>query len=652
MKIRKDGSRNSKKVLLLDKQKAINKRYKRNKEAEDLKYRSSDFKMVSLSGQSFSEVVKMEKEKIRKEKKNNIKRIFLGFFVSLLIIFFILYILIRFRYIKVDLSIFENNINTSYLYNNTDEDILNLLFEYINESNTEYTENNYAFELIEDTKKEEKTNDDLEKKQDEKIKEEKNTNYDFFNLLKKYKEIIENTKIEYKRKEEDNLKYKEEINVWAYNQPVYTNKFLVDKNQVIYDSLALKEKVNTTVDALRSYFKKYYIYDYVIDKIKILDKDLNIENLEIVKKYVNEDEKDNFKNNVDYSNLNKERELNALKKILIFPKIKNEIFPYINFERKDEYIKININLEKKDKILKTLKNIVESIKEDENFKKDIAEYIYIYLNRKPKYLIKEYSKNEILNNINKFVENFEENEEEIKNKYLNILENIKSIELIYYTTSYNSMNKSKNKISKIENIIEFNNFKNINLDKLKITKTYSYQEGKDIKASSKKSNILKDDEEIRKEEKKIIDEAQIEANKDLKIHQRIKEIKENYTNEDTKAVKDAKNRRNQNIVRPVLEEINKVLIENVKQDGDMSKINNQQEVKALLDEKINGKSKNKNEEKYNKKLQSINFKSDIGENLENIIYTRIILNLEGKTFLIKTTLTKENTLNLSEYEIE
>lgn len=659
MKVKRTKDKTKKRILLLDKQKKVNEIYKRNKEAEDLKYKSSDFKVVSLSGVSFSEVLKEEKEENKKRKKQNRKRIFFAFLFSIVLILFVVYILIRFKFIDASkyFKVLNNNVNTSFLYNDTNEEILNVLFEYKKESYVEYLENNFSFEY--DLKEQKNENKENKKEKENKEKEkaqEQNKNKDktekkskVLKLIDKYKEVLENTKIEHRKKEKGNLKYKEEINIWSYNQPVKTNTFIVNEKDLTYDSFILKNKIRTNVNAFREYFYEYYIFDYIIDSLKKIDEDIDLgENkliLNLIEKNESKNEKANkheknelkYKNpkaKIDYSTLTYDRKINAFKSLITNPKIKDQIFKLIELERKDEYIKVNINLKNEEAI----SNILKSLKEDENLKKDLANYIYIILNRTPRYLSNEVSKNEIIQNIDNILNN---EIEYLKENILYNIKDIKSFSIKYYTNSYNSKDKTKNKISKIEYIFNLEDSVKYSIKSFKIVKDFSYQENKDIKESLKKEEVFRTKDEIRKAEEKIIDQNEIDLNKDLKIYSKLKEIDEKYEDKDSKAVQDAVNIRNKNMVMPSLKKINQILDTKIKKEIDFSKINIQQEVKEILFNEINGK------EDKSKILENIEFKADIDENLENIIYTKIILRINEKTFNIKTKLTKDNLLDLN-----
>lgn len=678
MKVKRTKEKTKKRILLLDKQKMVNERYKRNKEAEDLKYKSSDFKVVSLSGVSFSEVVKEEKEEIKKRKKQNRKRILFAFLFSIVLILFVIYILIRFKFINVNKYFkgLNNKVNTSFLYNDTNEEILNVLFEYKKESYVEYIENNFSFEYDVKEKNENEETKEKRKQKNENNKKIENKNQKQSKVLKlidKYKEVLENTKLEYRKKEKDNLKYKEEINIWSYNQPVKTNTFVVNEKDLSYDSFILKKKMRTDINSFREYFYEYYIFDYIIDSLKKIDEDMDLGKnklvLSLIEKNGNENNKENNnknnsennkeKNNeksnesqykkpkakIDYSTLTYDRKLNAFKKLITNPKIKEQIFKLVELERKDEYIKINIDLNNEEAIL----NILKSIKEDEGLKKDLAEYIYISLNRMPRYLIKEVSKNEVIKNINNILD-YESKQELLEN-----IKEIKKLSIKYYTNSYSSINKIKNKISKIEYIFNLEDNAKYGFKSFKIIKDYSYQENKDIKESLKNEELLRTKDEIRKAEEKLVDENEVELNKNLKVYSKLKELEENYEDKNSKAVQDAVNIRNINIVMPSLKKINQILDTKIKKGIDFSKINIQQEVKEILYSEMNGlennnKSNKKNiDEKLQKEkiLENIDFKADIDANLENIIYTKVILKINGKTYNIKTKLTKENLLDLN-----
>lgn len=653
MKVKRTKEKTKKRILLLDKQKMVNERYKRNKEAEDLKYKSSDFKVVSLSGVSFSKVLKEEKDKIKKKKRQNRKRILFAFLFSLVLILFVIYILIRFKFIDASkyFKALNNNVNTSFLYNDTNEEILNVLFEYKKESYVEYLENNFSFEYdVKEQKNENKENKNKENKNTEQNKIEKQSKV--LKLIDKYKEVLENTKIEHRKKEKGNLKYKEEINIWSYNQPVKTNIFTVNEKDLSYDSFILKKKIRTDVNSFREYFYEYYIFDYIIDSLKKIDEDINLEKnkivLNLIEKNTNKPKNNNENNNqnnneknesqyekpkakIDYSTLTYDRKLNAFKKLITNPKIKDQIFKIIELERKDEYIKVNINLKNEEAVL----NILESVKKDENLKKDLVEYIYISLNRMPRCLTKEVSKNDIIKNIDSVLDYKEQSD------ILNNIKEIKKLNIKYYTNSYNSKDKTKNKISKIEYIFNIEDSTKYSIKSFKIVKDFSYQENKDIKESLKQEEIFRTKDEIRKAEEKIVDQNEIDLNKDLKIYSKLKEIEEKYEDKNSKAVQDAVNIRNKNIVMPELEKINQILDTKIKKEIDFSKINIQQEVKEILFYYINGK------ENKAKILENIEFKADIDENLENIIYTKIILRINEKTFNIKTKLTKDNLLDLN-----
>ena len=579
-----------KKVLLIKKGQRLQKILKEEEEKENLKYKSSDFKMVSKSGVSYTDIVKKEKAFLKEKKSGFLKFIF----VFILLLCITLFVLIRFRFINIDFKIFDSKINTSFLYNDKPSDIFDLLNEYKLNSYTEYVEENTDFFLTEKEGKDE---------------------------LNKYKEILENIKLEYKRKDIDKKKYKEEINLWAYNKPIFTNTFFVDEDTVIYDSLILNKKLKTNNDSFRKYLKNYYIYDYVIDKINNIE-NTNIEENEFIKYLLKNEDETNINPEIKYGEFSYERELKALKKVINNEKIKENIYKVLNLKRDEDKISININL-KDEKI----KEIIEKIKNNENIQNDIIEYLYIYLNRKPRYIFKEYSKNEIrelLNNLEKLEESFS---------------NLNNINIIYYLNSYNTETKKKNKIQKVELNLDFKKFN------LKLLTKKAYISGKDIKLSSKEELEIKSFEDIRSAENKILNKKEIEEREKSKINLKIQELKEEKTKKEQEkisAVIDSKNIRNKNKINKVIKDINKILNNRVKKDADLSKINIQEKVKKVILEEIqNGKKEYK--------INDLSFKLDITEDMKSVIYIIFNVWVDSDNFNVKANI-KNNLIDINEYK--
>lgn len=579
-----------KKVLLVDKDKKVKELIDKRKKEEDLKFKSSDFKMVSKSAVSFSDIV-VEAKKMNKKRIKNIC-VFIAIFI--MISLFIFYILVRFRFINIDLKYLDSKINTSFLYNDRPEDILNLLNEYKINSNEEYTEDNISFEL---SKK------------------------DYLN--NSLKEILENTKIEYKRKDLDKDKYIEEVNIWGYNKPIYTNKFAVDGDTIIYDSLILKNKIKTNVIEFRKYLKEYYFYDYIIDKINYID-NISLEKNNFIKLFLESEQDKNINPKIKFNEINYERELKAFNKIILNEVLKEDIFNIINISREDEKIKVNINLNNK-----SLDNVLDKIMSNESLKNDLIDYIYIYINRKPKYIVRPYGKNEIREKINNIK----------KDEFLENIKKIENINIIYFLNSYSTEEKSENKIQKIE-------IKILNKDlEFKIINKKSYQRGKEIKLSTKEEKIFKTKDDIRSSEMEILNINELEERYKTKFEEKIKELKkEKLINleENEAAVIDAKKIRYKNKINHAINNINNILERKVNKALDIKKINVQEDIKKILLKEIN-------ENKLDFKIKDISFKVDISEDMETIIYIIFDIEFKDEKFNIKSKINNNNLLDINKY---
>lgn len=612
MKI-KNNKQDKKKILLIDKDKEI-KNYSRKKEKlEKEKCKSTDFEVVSMSGVSFSEVVKKQK----KEEKNGGKKKLRNFFlISLLFIFFLIFVfimLIRFKYI--DLEYFKANVDTSFLYKNTEEEILKILFEYKKESTSPYMEINYSFDSKDEENKNRIKNEDKRLKQIE--------------IIQKYKEVLEQTKLEIKKEDLNNAS-KREINLWAYNEPISQNSFTLNNNELIYDSLKLNKKIKIDQNEFRKYVKKHFIYD-LIDEINEIDEKILSKNILEKAEKISEKDKD-VNPKINYKELSYERETNSLYEIITDSKIKKELLDLLEITRDDGKIVISTDLNNKNldnfisKIFTELKN--------ESFKKKVVDYLYIYLNRRPKYLVKEYSRNEITENINKLIEN--------EKNIIEYLENIKcleKIEIVFLINNYNSVNKSKNKISKIEYIFKTKDFV------FSINKSISYQQAKGIKGSTKKIERYKNESELFKDLNQIINYEIVKDSKNKKFFKKILEVKQHEKHsEQSEAVKDAKDKRNRNIITPELNRINNILKSRVKENADYKRINVQEEVKNMLEKEYFLRTKKKN------KITDLIFKSDIDEKLNTNINITFNLETNEGTYNIKTKLTDKNLLDINDYK--
>lgn len=578
-----------KKVLLVDKDKKVKEIIDKRKKEEDLKYKSSDFKMVSKSAVSFSDIVIEAKEM----NKKRIKNICIFIAVFIIISVFVFYILVRFRFINIDLKYLDSKINTSFLYNDRPEDILNLLNEYKINSDVEYLEDNISFELSQ-------------------------KNY----LNNSLKEIVENTKIEYKRKDLDKDKYIEEINLWGYNKPIYTNMFFVDQDTIVYDSLILKNKIKTNIAEFRKYLKQYYFYDYIIDKINYID-NISLENNNFIKFFLENEEDKNINPKIKFNEINYERELKAFNKILLNDMLKEDIFNIINISREDEKIKININL-KNESVDKVLDKIISN----ESLKNDLIDFIYIYINRKPRYIVRSYGKNEIREKINNIK----------KEEFIKDIKKLENINITYFLNSYSTEEKSKNQIQKIEIKLLDKNFE------LKIINKKSYQRGKEIKLSTKEERIFKTKDDIRSSEMEILNGNELEERYKTKFEEKLKELKkENLINaeENASAVIDAKKIRYKNKINKSINSINNVLEKKVNRSLDIKKINVQEDVKKILLKEIN-------ENTENFKIKDISFKVDISENMKNITYIIFDLEFKDEKFNIKAKM-YNNLVDINTY---
>ena len=627
MKIKKDKQK-KRKILLIDKDKEI-KNYSRKKEKlEKEKCKSTDFEVVSMSGVSFSDVVKKKRKEEKSADKKKLKNFFI---ISLFFIFFLIFVffmLIRFKYIN--LEYFKTNVDTSFLYKNTEEEILKILFEYKKESISPYMEINYSFnakdkEILSKEFEEQKNKKEGEEESEKEINESKG-----IKLLKKYKEVLEQTKLEFKSQDLNNNISKREINLWAYNEPILQNSFLLKNEELIYDSLKLNEKIKIDQNEFRKYIKKHYFFD-LIDNINEIDKEILGKDIVDKVEKLSEEEK-NISPNIDYKELNYERELNSLYEIITHPNLKKDILDILEITRDDSKIVIGIDFKNKN-IESFIKKIFDEL-ENESFKRKVVDYLYIYLNRKPKYLIKEYSKNELSDKINKIIENKEEFIESLKN-----LKTLERLDIVFLINNYNSTRKSKNKISKVEYA-----FKTPDL-LFSINKSISYQDNKDIKGSSKKNKSFKDEAEVFSNLNQIINYDLIKENKNKKFFKKILEIKQARNSlEENEAVKDAKDKRSRNIINPELNKLNEILKTRVIPNADYKKINVQDEVKNMLEKEYFLKT-NKNN-----KITELSFKSDIDEKLKTSINVSFNLETKKGAFNIKTKLNDKNLLDINEYK--